>query len=412
MRLDTKEKRMENRKFYYDEGAQVIDMPEIQLQAFTADNPRGKENYFTLTVFTGTAGKPNIHYSYRTKERRDSELQKAIDSQKRRMEYKAQRKEENKGKLTGAAATAAAIKTRLKKEFPGVKFSVRSDNFSMGNSVDIEWTDGPMSEDVKAITGQYQYGRFDGMQDLAYNVKINEEGLGCPGAKYVHASRRLSDEYRAQIKEVLEQNFAPYHGGNYGNDNYAPFQWTEAEKILLEVSLEEDQGQEQEPEGLPEAKQKQEPQQQKPVTRKEKYALDCGCTVATKKEIHACRDCGGQFCGKHIYTYVDDSNVAITRNSPELCAECYAKRYSPGRVQQRQQKPSTASNVIDITARLKAKQEQREAEEAIRAFETDYLPFLRPDDLELLLSGPAVEHGENLIKICMRIDMERRRSGH
>ena len=333
MRLDTKEKRMEARKFYYDEGAHMIDMPEIQLQAFTADNPRGKENYYTLVVFLGTAGKPSINYYYtgpRGKERRDAALQKAIDSQKRRLEYKAQRKEENRGKLTGAAATAAAIRTRLKKEFPGVKFSVRSDNFSMGNSVDIEWTDGPMGEVVEAITSQYQYGRFDGMQDLAYNVKIDEESLGCPGAKYVHANRRLSDEYRAQIKEVLEQNFTPYHGGRGGNseDNYTPFQWTEAEKMLLGLSLEEDQGQMQE--GIPEAKQEQEPQQQKP------------------------------------------------------------------------------SNVIDITARLKAKREQREAEEAIRAFETDYLPFLTADDLSLLLNSPDVEHGENIVKICMRIDMERK----
>lgn len=342
MRLDTKEKRLENRKFYYDEGAKVIDMPEIQLQAFTADNPRGKENYYTLVVFLGTAGKPSMNYYYtgpRGKERRDAELQKAIDSQKRRLAYKEQYKEENKGYKSGAALTAAAIRARLKKEFkekfPEVKFSVTSSNFSMGNSVDIEWTDGPMCEAVEAITSQYQYGRFDGMQDLAYNVKIDEEGLGCPGAKYVHASRHLSDEYRAQIKAVLEHNFTPYHGGNYGNDNYAPFQWTEAEKIMLSVGLEEDQEQGQEEE------------------------------TETQKEQQG-------------------------QEEP--------------REQQKQQKPS---NVIDITARLKERQEQRETEEAIKTFKADYLPYITRDDMNSLLGSPADKQAETITKICLRIDLER-----
>lgn len=345
MRLDTKEKRLEARKFYYDEGAKMIDMPEIQLQAFTADNPRGKENYYTLVVFIGTAGKPSMNYYYRTKERRDTELQKAIDAQKRRLAYKAQAKEENKGKLTGAAATAAAIRTRLKKEFkekfPGVKFSVTSSNFSMGNSVDIEWTDGPMSETVDAIVKQYEYGRFDGMQDLSYNVKIDEEGLGCPGAKYVHASRRLSEEYRAQIKEVLEQNFAPYHagrGGNYGNDNYAPFQWTEAEKILLGVSLEEDQGQEQEEET--ETQKEQQGQEEPREQQKPSNVID------------------------------------IT-----------------ARIKERQ----------------KQKQEEAETHEAIKTFRTDYLPYITRDDMNSLLSvsGSADKQAETIAKICMRIDLER-----
>jgi hypothetical protein len=158
-------------------------------------------------------------------------LQDAINSQKERLAYRKQRKDENKGVLTGAAATAAAIKARLKKEFPGVKFSVTSDTFSMGNSVDIRWTDGPMDKAVSAITDQYKYGRFDGMQDLSYTVEIDTKNLGCPGAKYVHTNRRLSEEYRAQILAVLEERFSPYHG----NGSYAPFQWDEAEKILLGI---------------------------------------------------------------------------------------------------------------------------------------------------------------------------------
>lgn len=230
MRLDTKEKRLQARQFYYREGMTVIDMPEIDFQAFISDEPE----HYTLKYFIGTAGKPRENYYYRTKEKRDEALQKAIDAQKRHLEYKAQQKQENKGKLTGAAATAAAIRARLKKEFPGVKFSVTSKNFSMGNSVDIDWTDGPFYDQVNDITYQYCYGRFDGQQDLSYNVDI-DPALGCPGSKFVSCHRRLSPEYKAKIKEVLESRYIPDQWGDY-----APWKWTEAEMFMLGIPQKEE----------------------------------------------------------------------------------------------------------------------------------------------------------------------------
>jgi hypothetical protein len=41
-----------------------------------------------------------------------------------------------------------------------------------------------------------------------------------------------------------------------------------------------------------------------------------------KKEIRRCAKCGKVFCGKHVYSYVDGNNRNITKNSPELCANC------------------------------------------------------------------------------------------
>ena len=51
-----------------------------------------------------------------------------------------------KRQLSGAVLTANLIKKRLTALYPRVKFSVTSDTFSMGDSVDIRWTDGPTSE--------------------------------------------------------------------------------------------------------------------------------------------------------------------------------------------------------------------------------------------------------------------------
>jgi len=198
IRLNTKEKRLEARKFYFREGMTIIDMPDIELQAYVGDNPP------VLAVFTGTSSKPCIYTRYRSAERRDEALQEAIENQKKVLEYKAQQKEKNKGSLTDSAATAKAIRERLKKEFPGVKFSVKAKTFSMGDSVDIYWTDGPRTQDVDAITRQYQKGYFDGMTDC-YEYRPIDPALGCPGAKFVHCHRAITPEYAQALIQKWEE---------------------------------------------------------------------------------------------------------------------------------------------------------------------------------------------------------------
>ena len=62
--------------------------------------------------------------------------------------------------------TAKIIRSTLKKQFPGVKFAVRSEKYSMGASIHISWTDGPREKEVNAITDGFQGASFDGMNDL------------------------------------------------------------------------------------------------------------------------------------------------------------------------------------------------------------------------------------------------------
>lgn len=66
-------------------------------------------------------------------------------------------------------------------------------------------------------------------------------------------------------------------------------------------------------------------------------------------------------------------------------------------------------NVLDITARIKQRQKQEESDSMIERFKADYLPFLSPADLDLL-AGAKDEGGETLMKICLRIDLERSRA--
>lgn len=55
---------------------------------------------------------------------------------------------------------AKEIRSILKANFPGTKFSVKSSRFSMGESVDATWTDGPTRSQVDALIGGYGDTRY------------------------------------------------------------------------------------------------------------------------------------------------------------------------------------------------------------------------------------------------------------
>lgn len=49
---------------------------------------------------------------------------------------------------------------------------------------------------------------------------------------------------------------------------------------------------------------------------------DCGKPVY-KKDSFVCKKCNKILCGSHAYSYIDGNNVAITKNSPTYCKQCY-----------------------------------------------------------------------------------------
>lgn len=64
------------------------------------------------------------------------------------------------------AETAKLVRAALKKKFPLVKFSVRSDVYSGGASIDIGWLLGPTTKEVDEIGKQFASASFDGMIDM------------------------------------------------------------------------------------------------------------------------------------------------------------------------------------------------------------------------------------------------------
>ena len=110
--------------------------------------------------------------------------------------------------MTKAAETAKAIRKELKAKFPNIKFSVRSESFSMGNAVNVKYTDGVPREEVEKVLYKYEYGKFNSMEDMYEMDNVRED---IPQVKYVTVSREISDKIKEETKyEIAEQ---------YGMDN-------------------------------------------------------------------------------------------------------------------------------------------------------------------------------------------------
>lgn len=146
-----------------------------------------------------------------------------------------------------ATDTAKLIRKALRRSFPGVKFSVRTDKYSGGASVRVQWTDGPTTWDVDALVKPYAGAGFDGSIDLQYHTTawLHEDGtvsfastggtegsrgavradIAPPqdstarlvrfGAHYVTTSRTVSEELRDAAEQVVAA-MAPTLGRAHG----------------------------------------------------------------------------------------------------------------------------------------------------------------------------------------------------
>jgi len=199
MRIKTKDQRLKIREasfnYMLENGYKRETYKDIDI--FTQE----KDGKYYLKIYRGTASSYLIYYYYNDEKRRTATIQQYKDTADRMQEYK--RKAKENPTTSTAANCAKAIRTELKDAFKGVKFSVTSENFSGGNSVRISWTDGPTVAMVDNVANKYQYGHFNGMEDIyEYSNKRND----LPQVKYVQTTREINDDLKSQFKELLENN--------------------------------------------------------------------------------------------------------------------------------------------------------------------------------------------------------------
>lgn len=81
----------------------------------------------------------------------------------------------------------------------------------MGDSVHVNWTDGPTSDEVDRIISKYQYGHFNGMEDMYESTNRRAD---IPQSKYVSGRRSISDELEAILLPDAEKLFCSDHYNN------------------------------------------------------------------------------------------------------------------------------------------------------------------------------------------------------
>jgi len=99
------------------------------------------------------------------------------------------------------------LRRELKDAFPKTKFSVRSRSYSGGDSIDVNWTDGPTTEAVEKISDKYQQGNFNGMEDIYEYSSTNVWPDVFGGAKYVMTNRQYSNEAYLQAVAEIEKEW-------------------------------------------------------------------------------------------------------------------------------------------------------------------------------------------------------------
>lgn len=132
----------------------------------------------------------------RQKEEDNRKTEEALKS------YSHLQQHDNAVRISSQALGAKNIRTELKATFSGQKFKVTSEGYCGGSSINIHWTDGPTRDEVEAITDKYQYGHFNGMEDIyEYSREPFTDLFG--SGKYVFANRHLSDEFTAELTELI-----------------------------------------------------------------------------------------------------------------------------------------------------------------------------------------------------------------
>lgn len=97
---------------------------------------------------------------------------------------------------TVAAQTAKLVRQELKSNFPGVKFTVKSDSYAGGNSVNVSYTDTQFTqEQVETVLAKFQQGNFNSMEDI-YEYSNTQDHAQ---VKYLFVKREMSEEVKAEL---------------------------------------------------------------------------------------------------------------------------------------------------------------------------------------------------------------------
>lgn len=145
-----------------------------------------------------------------------------------------------------AKETAKIIRAELKKEFPKDKFSVRIHRYSMGASVNINYSNGSSLKAVNRVLSQFKGKTFDGMTDMSEYHNTTWKGEEVCFGQYINCDRDVSNDFVQRVYDYCLNRFGKQAenlkiGGNdncavFDVDDYCENDWLlrEANQILRE----------------------------------------------------------------------------------------------------------------------------------------------------------------------------------
>lgn len=143
-------------RFYLDHGGALQEYPDAGAVVV-------RYGRFKAIAFHGDNKRPDFHFRFKTEEARENYISSYVSRRLERVQEAKQAKVKAKAngrQISGVAKDARSLKQELKRLFPSSRFSVVSDTFSGGESIDVRWNDGPSYDMVKRIADSFSHSEF------------------------------------------------------------------------------------------------------------------------------------------------------------------------------------------------------------------------------------------------------------
>lgn len=113
--------------------------------------------------------------------------------------------------LANTRKSSSLIKKYLQTKY-GVTFKVKTEKYSMGSSLNIDWTCGPSEKVIDAEVRRLEYGTFDSMTDLSGIKDKSECGMIINGyrietQKHVFCDQHIPKEIIFQIAQIASHKW-------------------------------------------------------------------------------------------------------------------------------------------------------------------------------------------------------------